>query len=332
MKFNEFMSALDDELKHVYLLCGDETFFIDRAREKIFARLNVDPKSDLMTIDCNSKPALSTIINSIDAVPFFSDKNVVLVKNASMFFGSDFKSPRLEKVLRDMQPKNFVIFVVQAADKRRRFYKLISQIGAVLEADFLRPWEIDDWLTAKLKSLGKTMTRDAWQHFNERIGILPEISLWNLENELDKVALNVTGNEITATDLRKNLLAPPEVSNFSLTDAIDEKKVQKAIYLLKIQDRVPGKILLAEALLVRHVRQLIRAKFFMARGIKGRKLGEPLEMNPYIAQKLGANAETYPSKLLEEVFTELADADFLLKTGRGGTELLERIIIKLCRR
>ena len=332
MKFNEFMSALDDEVKHVCLLCGEENYFIDKAREKIFRQLDIDPKTELMTIDCDTKPEISKIINTIDAVPFFSEKNVVLVKNAAMLFGSDFKSPRLEKVLRDMQPKNFVIFVVKAADKRRKFYKIISQIGAVLEADCLRPWEVGDWLKSKLRSLGKTMSGEAWKFFNERLGILPEISLWSLDNELERVALNVAGKEITAADLRKNLLAPPEVSNFSLTDAVDEKKVQKAVYLLRIQAKVPAKILVATTLLVRHVRQLIRAKFFMARGVKGRKLGEPLGMNPYIAQKLGANAETYPSKLLEEVFLELADADFMLKTGRAGAEVLERIIIKLCRR
>ncbi|MBQ7454678.1 MAG: DNA polymerase III subunit delta, partial [Selenomonadaceae bacterium] len=85
-------------------------------------------------------------------------------------------------------------------------------------------------------------------------------------------------------------------------------------------------------LLVNHVRRLIRAKFFMAKGVTGRKLGEPLEMNPYIAQKLGETAKKYPDKILEEVFVELAEADFKLKTGRAGVEALERIIIKLCNR
>ena len=42
MKFKDFMSALDGAIKNVYLLSGAETFFIDKAREKIFARLNVD--------------------------------------------------------------------------------------------------------------------------------------------------------------------------------------------------------------------------------------------------------------------------------------------------
>ena len=284
MKFKEFMDALDGDIKNVYLLSGEETFFIDKAREKILARLGVDKQTELITFDCDTKPALGEIISAIDSSPFFSPKNVVLVKNAT-FFSADKKIERLENILQDMQPTNYVIFTAKTADKRRKLYKIISQVGAILEANPLRSWEVDEWLNEKLSSLGKIMRGEARRHFNERLGILPEISLWYLENELNKVALNVTGNEITAADLRKNMLAPPEVSNFALTDAVDERKVKKAFYLLKQQARIPAKIPLVMTLLVNHVRRLIRAKFFMAQGITGRRLGEPLEMNPYIAQK-----------------------------------------------
>lgn len=327
MKFKEFMHALDDEIKHVYLLCGAESFFIDKAREKIFARLNVDRTTELVTFDCDAKPATGDIISAIDSSPFFGTRNVVLVKNATIFSAEN-RLERLENILRDMQANNYVIFTAKAADKRRRLFKIISQFGAVLEAEPLRPWEINDRLNEKLASLGKFMTSEARRHFNERLGILSEISLWYLENELDKVALNVAGKEITADDLRRNMLAPPEVSNFALTDALDERKPKKAIYLLKQQAKIPGKLPLVVTLLVNHVRRLIRAKTFMAQGITGRRLAEPLEMNPYIAQKFAVTAKTYNEKLLEEIFVELADADFKLKTGRAGVEILERILIK----
>ena len=331
MKFKEFMNALDREIKNVYLLCGEEIFFIDKARDKILARLNVDKATELVTFDCDSKPALADIISAIDSSPFFGAKNVVLVKNATVF-SSEKKSDRLENILKDMQPTNFVIFTSKTADKRRKLYKIISQVGAILEADPLRSWEIDAWLNEKLSSLGKTMRGEARRYFNERVGILPEISLWYLENELDKVALNVAGKEITADDLRRNMLAPPEVSNFALTDAVDDKNPAKAFYLLEQQAKIPGKIPLVITLLVNHVRRLIRAKFFIAQGVTGRRLGEPLEMNPYIAQKLGETSKSYRAELLEECFIELAEADFKLKTGRAGVEILERIIFKLCKR
>ena len=331
MKFKEFMSALDGGLKNVYLLSGTEYYFIDKALEKILARLDLDRTTELVTIDCDSKPSIGEIISAIDSSPFFGSKNVVLIKNATIF-SAEKKFERLENILKDMQPTNYAIFTAKAADKRRKLYKIISQVGAILEAEPLRAWEVDDWLNEKLKSIGKVMRGEARRHFNERLGILPEISLWYLENELDKIALNVAGNEITAEDLRRNMLSPPEVSNFALTDALDERKIKKAIYLLRTQAKVPAKLPLVLTLLVNHVRRLLRAKFFMAQGISGRRLGEPLEMNPYIAQKLGETSKSYSEKLLEEVFVELAEADFKLKTGRADVEILERILLKLCKR
>ena len=253
MKFKEFMSALDGELKNIYLLSGEEKFFIDKALEKILMRLNVDKATELITFDCDTKNALGEIISAIDSSPFFSPKNVVLVKNTTIF-SSDKKIERLENILKDMQPTNYVIFTAKAADKRRKLYKIISQVGLTLEAEPLRPWEVNDWLNEKLSSLGKIMRGDARKYFNELIGILPEISLWYLENELDKVALNVTGKEIMAADLRKNMLAPPEVSNFALTDAVDERRAKKSLYLLRMQAKNPTKIPLVTTLLANHVR------------------------------------------------------------------------------
>ena len=330
MKFKEFMESLDREIKHINLLVGKETFYIDKAREKILSRLNVD-RAEIVTIDCDAKPPLGEIISAIDSAPFFAEKNVVLVKNAA-FLGAETKSDRLIQILQDMQETNFVIFTAQETDKRRKIFRIISDNGAILEADPLRPWEIDGWLDDKLKSLGKFMYGEARRHFSERVGILPEISLWYLDNELNKIALTVPGNEITAEDLRRGMLNPPEVANYALTDAINARRTKKAVYLLRTQIRDPRKIPLITTILVSHIRQLLRAQFFIRQGIKGRRLGEPLELNPYIAQKVGEIAPSYPPKLLEEIFLELADADYKLKTGRANAEILERIVIKLCQR
>lgn len=330
MKFKEFMSALDKEVKQVNLLSGEETFYIDKAREKILAKLAVD-KADLVTFDCSQKIPLSEIVSAIDSAPFFNPINVVLVKNAT-FFGAEGKSERLENVLQNMQPTNYVIFTAKSADKRRKLYKIISKVGAVLEADLLRAWQLDEWLDEKLKSIQKKMYGDARKYFSERVGILPEISLWYLENEFDKIALAVKNPEITVADLKRLLTEPPEVSNFALSDAIDAKKVKQAVQILRTQTRDKSKIPILTMTLVNHVRRLLRAKFFMAKGIKGQALAQPLEMHPFIAKKFSATAETYSTKLLEEIFIALADADFKLKFGLAGAEILEKIVIKLSTR
>ena len=325
------MKELDGELKHVYLLSGKENFYIDMAREKILSKLKIS-RQDVFNIEYKEKMPLSEVINAIDTSPLFSPLNVVVVRNAT-FFSADGKFDALENSLTNILPSSYVIFIAESADKRRKLYKAVAKIGATLEAEQLRSWQIGEWLEEKLKSIGKTMNGAARKFFSERVEMLPEISLWYLENEFDKVSAYVGGREITATDLQRMLAEPPELSNFAIIDAINAKQTEKALLILRNQLRDIYKAPLIIGLLVRHIRQLMLAKFHLKRGMKSRELVRPLEVaSPFIAQKIGDASRSYTPKILEETFLELADVDFDFKFGRAGAEALERIVVKLCRR
>ena len=117
-----------------------------------------------------------------------------------------------------------------------------------------------------------------------------------------------------------------------MPDAIDAKKILQAVEIFRTQTRDKNKIPLVRITLANHVRRLLRAKFFMSQGIRGDALAKNLEMHPFIAKKFSVTAETYSQKFLEKIFISLAEADYKLKFGLAGTEILEEIIIKLCRR
>ncbi|MBQ9487665.1 MAG: DNA polymerase III subunit delta [Selenomonadaceae bacterium] len=331
MKFKEFMKDLDGGLKHVYLLTGKEKFYIDKALEKILSKLKIT-RQDIFTIDFKDKMPITDVVNAIDTAPFFSKYNVVLVRNAT-FFSADGKFDSLEKVLNNMMPENYVIFVAESPDKRRKLYRTVSKIAPILEAEPLRAWEVSEWLNEKLKSLGKNMDGQARRFFLERIELLPEISLWYLENEMNKIAEFVGDKDITAAALQKIMTEPPELSNFVIIDAINNKQSEKAVMILRNSLRDVSKMPLIIGLLVKNIRQFMTAKIYLKRGASDRDLVKPLEVpHPYIAQKIANASKSYSPRILEETFLELADLDFNFKTGRAGAEALEKIVIKLCRR
>ena len=345
MNYKEFVMSLKD-IKHVYLLSGAESYYIDRAVEDILSRLfkkGEDRSEGLIKLDCDKKVELGEIITAIETAPFFADKNVVLVKNTTLFkaksANTDEESTsskkkndpteRLINVISDMIDTNYVIFTTnEIADKRKKLYKAVTKVGVAMEAEPLRPWQIDNWLNFTLKTLKKNMDTEARKYFIETISMLPEISLNYLDNELKKVSLYVEGKVITKKDLQLMMAEPPEVSSFALIDAVSEKNLNRAMYLLTAQMNEHKEAPLI-ALLVRNVRLMIRAKFYMKQGIKGKALATPLLMNPYIAQKTGEAAEKFSDKVLEEVFLMLADVDYFFKSGKYGPEMLERVIIKL---
>jgi DNA polymerase-3 subunit delta len=78
------------------------------------------------------------------------------------------------------------------------------------------------------------------------------------------------------------------------------------------------------------VRQLWQAQVLQAKGIRGKALAKPLELNPYIAERVGRAAAGFSAQALKNGLLELIDADYTLKTGQAGNEVLEHAIITLC--
>ena len=307
-------------MKHVYLLSGAETYYIDRGVEDVLKAIipNVENRDECLTkIDGDKKLDIGEIITAIEMAPFFSEKNVTLIKNTTLFKArnneaksdddvkSDKKDYKLEKLissLSNIMETNYVMFTTKdVADKRKKIYKAVAKVGLVLEAEPLRPWQIDNWLNYTLKSLNKQMDKEAYSYFIDVISMLPEISLTYLDNELKKTALYVEGTVIKKKDLQTIMAEPPELSSFALIDAITEKKMNKAMYLLSAQINERKEIALI-ALLTRQVRFLIRAKFFMRQGLYGKALANPLGLTPYIAQKTGEAAQKFSDRVLEDVF------------------------------
>ena len=161
MKYKEFIADLNKE-KHVYLLAGAEEYYIDKAREAILSKIfpNGEGRADgLIKLDCDKKIDINQIIGALETTPFFSEKNIILVKNTTLFKGKskseeesdapkkDLTTEKLIKVLSDMLETNYVIFTTRDdPDKRKKLYKTVVKFGSVLEAEALRPWQINEWL------------------------------------------------------------------------------------------------------------------------------------------------------------------------------------------
>lgn len=344
MKFGEFMAGLQKgELKHVYLLAGEEHYYIDKALGRLFDRLFASEQEQQASLQ-KFTGAMDTddLVGLMETAPFFAPKNVLLLQDSSLFkdksegeekkAGKDKKLERLLATLADMPEFSYVIFVQNGkADKRRKIYKTIEKVGGVLEAEAIRAWNINDWLQGKLQSLNKDMDREAMAYFSGVVSTMQSISLEFLDREFDKLALFSEDRRITRGLLEKVFAGLPEVSVFALLDAISERKAKKSLQLLRRQLNDGTYFTVILALLTRHVRQLWQAQVLQQQGIRGKALAKPLELNPFIAEKLGRAAMQFPAAVLKRNMLALIDADYQLKTGQAGEEVLEHVVIDLCR-
>lgn len=356
MKYGSFMEALKSfPMKSVYLLAGEEAYFIERAKAAIFDRLfpnGEEEKQDGLEV-LSGDVDMDVLIGEIQRMPFFTEKNVIYVKDFSLFrdrireegfsSGDDGEAASREKaksraedrfyeLLADMPETTVLIFEVQKADKRRKIYKCIDKIGLILEADALRPWEIGDWLSGRLLEIGKQFDREARETFLGAVSMMQQVSLSYLDKELSKLALYTAEKRVGKRELMAVLSSLPELSAFALADAISEQRLVKALEILRrqLKDGVFPPLLIS--LLARHIRQLWQASVFEAQGIRGKKLGEAMGINAFIAEKLGQASRRFQQRQLKEALLMLTDLDYYLKTGQAEPQQLEDVLLRLCRK
>ena len=348
MNYAEFMASFaKGELPHVFLLAVEESYYVRRAEEAILRRLlpDTDDRADAL-IRYEEMPPVDALMEALETAPFFTDKIVVLVHEATIFRASKKKdeaedtpapkdggTERLIPLLADLPPTSYVIFTLTAKpDKRRKIYQTVEKHGRILESEPVRPWTVENWLNGRLRELGRSMQREARAFFLNVVGMMPTISLEFLDRQLEKLLLYTDNPEFTEADLRAAFSEMPEVSVFALMDAVSARDVRRSLDLLARcrADGVHFTVLLA--LLVRHVRQLWQAKRLLMRGTPPKGLGKIMGLHPFIAEKLGGHAKAFSEATLERAVLALADADYLLKTGQAGDELLEDALIRLCRK
>ena len=180
--------------------------------------------------------------------------------------------------------------------------------------------------------MGRSMHPRARAFFLNIVGMMQTISLAFLDRQLEKLALYTDNSQFSEDDLRAAFSEMPEVSVFALTDAVSARDIRRALDLLARcrADGVHFTVLLV--LLTRHVRQLWQAKRLLMNGTPPKGLGKVMGMHPFIAEKLGGHAKAFSEKTLADAVLALADADYLLKTGQAGDELIEDVVIKLCKK
>ena len=348
MNYAEFMASLaKGEPPHVFLLAGEESYYVRRAEEAILRRLlpAAEDRADAL-IRYEEMPPIDTLMESLETAPFFTDKIVVLVRDAAIFRAAkkkdgdadaptskDTAADALIARLADLLPTTYVIFTLATKpDKRRKLYQTVEKYGRVLESEPVRPWTVENWLNGQLREMGRSMHPKARTFFLNVVGIMPTISLAFLDRQLEKLTLYTDNPQFTEDDLRAAFSEMPEVSVFALMDAVSARDVRQALDLLARcrADGVHFTVLLA--LLVRHVRQLWQAKRLLMNGTPPKGLGKIMGLHPFIAEKLGGHAKAISESTLHSAVLALADADYLLKTGQAGDELLEDIVIRLCRK
>ena len=223
------------EYKPVYWLEGEEEFFIDQVIE--YAEKNILSDSEAsfnLTIFYGRDTSWPDLFNACTKYPMFSDKQVVILKEAQAMKDVERLENYVEKPL--SSTLLFVAYKGKKLDGRTKLAKLLKDKAVLLSSKKLYDNELPEWTSELIKMKGYSINNRALSLLIDHIGN----DLNRLNNEVNKLTLNLgTRKNITEDDVETFVGISKEFNVFELQQAIANKDLYKAIRIIQYFESNP---------------------------------------------------------------------------------------------
>ncbi|MET3574713.1 DNA polymerase III subunit delta [Bhargavaea ullalensis] len=328
----QWRKIAEGRLSPVYLISGTEMYFFDETIRRLKEALPDAATSELSVFDLDETP-VEAVIEEADTVPFFSDRKLLIAKNANFLRAAD-KSR--EKVVHDLDrlanwlehpPESAVTLFLapyEKLDARKKIVKQFKKQAVCLEAEPLKPHDIETWVKQEAARQGSRITDAAVRTFISRAGE----DLLKLGTEMEKLDLYAgEGHEIGEETV--NLLIPktPEDDAFKLLDAYIGGRTGEALSIYRDLLRNREEPIRLNALLANQVRLMIQVGVLKRKGYQQPQIAKQLKVHPYRVKLILENRRMADEAGLLQVLSRLAEADLRLKTVSGNRERVLELVL-----
>lgn len=223
-------SIRKQEYAPVYLLMGEEPYYIDRVSEYIADNVLTKDEQDFnqTIIYCTRETAVGDIVNCARRYPMMAKYQVVIVKEAQNLLKLD------ELAVYAQNPLKTTILVIcyknGTVDRRKKLVPAIEKVGVVFESKKLKDGMLPQFIMDYLRRKQVSIEEKACQMLADNVGA----DLNRLVGELDKLALSLAEGEmrITADLVEKNVGISKEFNMWELRDSVMRKDVLRANKIL----------------------------------------------------------------------------------------------------
>ena len=221
--------------KPVYWLEGEEEFYIDKAVSYAEQHLlNDSEKAFNLTVFYGRDANWADVINACRRYPMFSERQVVLLKEAQQMRDVE----KLEAYVEN--PLHSTILVVSYKDKkvdgRTKFAKLLKEKAVLVTTKKLYENQLPEWTQELLQEKGLGISPKGLALLVDHIGN----DLSRIENEIDKLSVNLGKRKtITEDDIEQFIGVSKDFNVFELQGALAKKDLAKAMRIVQYFEANP---------------------------------------------------------------------------------------------
>lgn len=321
--------ACNGVFKPVYLLMGDEPYYVDMVCDAIIEYCLDESERDFnQTVCYGADVDADAVITAARRYPMFADRQLVVIKEAQMM-------KTLENLaIYCQKPLESTVLVIAmhgaSADKRKSLYKTVSKMGVVVESQTLRDYEVTRWIPMFYQSKGLKIAPDAAALLAEHAGT----DLAKIAVETEKMLKNLPEGTvlISASDIEKNVGISRQFSVFELTKELSLKNAAKALRIAAyIGSAAKFAMPMAVSALYTHFYRILKYEALLMRNPSpgNDQKAKVLGVNPYFFGEYDTAVRNYPLKKCMAVIALLKEYDYKGKGGDVGEATASELMVEL---
>ena len=236
-KYKKIFASIDKDNKaSVYLLKGREKFIMEQFADKLVSStIDDSTRSFNLSVTYAGEIDMGEFLSTANEFPFMADKRVLILKELEQM---RVNCGQLSEYCLKPVLTSVVVFIFNThtqGGKRinppRGFQKLeniIKKNGSVIEFQKLYEKDLQRWIIQKSRAMGVQMSTDASRVLVESIGE----NIYDLKNELDKIAIVYQDEKIDSDDLMKVIGSYRFSGIYDLIDSLSPDTESKSLDVL----------------------------------------------------------------------------------------------------
>lgn len=327
-----------------YIFWGPDDYSISHALDALKKEVDTASAFSSGVTTLEGQQATPDQVRSIcAAAPFLSGKRLVIIYGLLEKFEPKAKPGRQRKPNPEKKQQEYELFaaifnsvpestIVALVEGRlssiNPLFKEVSGKAVVNPFPLLKDIQLRQWIQQCVKSLNSSISTQAADLLVKLVGS----NLWNMKNEIEKLALFASGRRIEDVDVKTLVSQSEQADVFAMVDAILETKTEIAARRMQrlIQRGAAPTYLLF--MVCRQIRLIVRARELKKQGASETEIQNRLGLpSSYIVRKTLEQASSYSLARLKEVYQQLLVSDLWIKTGTYDGELAAAMLVaELC--
>jgi DNA polymerase-3 subunit delta len=320
----------------VILLYGDDVHAIAEAAVKLESAVGGDPTLadlNLSRFDLENRTITEDQIQAAAyALPFLSEKRLVILRNPFIRFNRPEACQRLIRLLEGLPPTTRLVLIVpdthqgasrgwEIMDDKKRGKLLLRELRLP------RPHEMTDWILRRAKQEGGQFTPRAAAELAALTGNDTGMAVQEIRKLLTYVNFS---RAVDVEDVQEAAASGGQADVFKMVDAIAAGEARTALkhLVVLLEQEDPARLF---GMIIRQYRLLILTREAIQQGIASKEaLAKHLKVHTFSAENLIHQARRFNLTKLESAYRLLLETDRLVKSGQADFQVaLQTLIVQL---